>query len=75
MRVAFEAMIKDINNKSLVSGDKATRVILDFDSSKKTEVLNDLNKLHQADTNVMVVIMDKESMENLAFAVKNNKEQ
>ena len=60
MKVAFEAMIKDINNKSLVSGDKATRVVLEFDSSKKTEVLNDLNKLHQADTNVMVVIMDKE---------------
>ena len=59
MKVAFEAMIKDINNKSLVSGDKATRVVLEFDSSKKTEVLNDLNKLHQADTNVMVVIMDK----------------
>ena len=69
MRVAFEAMIKDINNKSLVSGDKATWVRLEFESSKKTEVLNDLNKLHQADTNVMVVIMDKES------AVKNNKEQ
>ena len=69
MKVCFEAMIKDINNKSLVSGDKATWVRLEFESSKKTEVLNDLNKLHQADTNVMVVIMDKES------AVNNNKEQ
>ena len=69
MKVAFEAMIKDINNKSLVSGDKATWVRLEFESSKKTEVLNDLNKLHQADKNIMVVIMDKES------AVNNNKEQ
>ena len=60
MKVCFEAMIKDINNKSLVSGDKATWVRLEFESSKKTEVLNDLNKLHQADKNVMVVIMDKE---------------
>ena len=59
MRVAFEAMIKAINNKSLVSGDKATRVILEFDSNKKLDVLNSLNELHQADENVTVVIMDK----------------
>ena len=60
MRVAFEAMIKAINNKSLVSGDKATRVILEFDSDKKLDVLNSLNELHQADKNITVVIMDKE---------------
>lgn len=59
MRVAFEAMIKAINNKSLVSGDKATRVILEFDSNKKLDILNSLNELHQADKNVTVVIMDK----------------
>ena len=60
MRVAFEAMIKAINNKSLVSGDKATRVTLEFDSTKELLTLNSLNALHQADSNVMVVIMDKE---------------
>lgn len=60
MKVAFEALIKAINNKSLVSGDKATRVILEFDSDKKLDVLNGLNELHQADKNVTVVIMDKE---------------
>ena len=60
MRVAFEAMIKAINNKSLVSGDKATRVVLEFDSDKKLDILNSLNELHQADKNVTVVIMDKE---------------
>jgi len=59
MKVAFEAMIKAINNKSLVSGDKATRVILEFDSNKKLDVLNSLNELHQADKDIMVVIMDK----------------
>jgi len=59
MRVAFEAMIKAINNKSLVSGDKATRVILEFDSNKKLDVLNSLNELHQADKDITVVIMDK----------------
>ena len=59
MRVAFEAMIKEIKNKSLVSGDKATRVILEFDSNKKLDVLNSLNELHQADKDITVVIMDK----------------
>jgi len=59
-RIAFEAMIKAINNKSLVSGDKATRVILEFDSTDGLLILNSLNQLHQADKNVMVVIMDKE---------------
>ena len=60
MKVAFEALIKVVNNNSLVSGDKTTRVILDFDSNKKLDVLNSLNELHQADKNVMIVIMDKE---------------
>ena len=60
MKVAFEAMIKAINNKSLVSGDKATRVVLEFDSDKKLDILNSLNELHQADKNVTIVIMDKE---------------
>ena len=59
MKVAFEAMIKEIKNKSLVSGDKATRVVLEFDSNKKLDILNSLNELHQADKNVTVVIMDK----------------
>lgn len=59
MKVAFEALIKDINNKSLVSGDKATWVKLEFESSKQTQILNKLNKLHQADKTVMVVIMDE----------------
>ena len=59
MKVAFEAMIKEIKNKSLVSGDKATRVILEFDSNKKLDVLNSLNELHQADKDITVVIMDK----------------
>ena len=58
MRIAFEAMIKEIKNKSLVSGDKATRIILEFDSDEKLDVLNSLNELHYADRNVAVVIMD-----------------
>lgn len=59
MKVAFDAMIKEIKNKSLVSGDKATRVVLEFDSNKKLDILNSLNELHQADKDITVVIMDK----------------
>lgn len=62
MKVAFEAMIKEIKNKSLVSGDKATRVVLEFDSNEKLDVLNNLNELHQADRNITVVIMDKKEI-------------
>jgi len=58
-RIAFEALIKGVHNKSLVSGDKATRVTLEFESTKKGEVLNALNDLHRADREVMVVIMEK----------------
>ena len=57
MKIAFEAQIKEIKNKSLVSGDKATRIVLEFDSDEKPEVLNSLNELHRADANVQVVIM------------------
>ena len=58
MKVAFEAMIKAINNKSLVSGDKTTRITLEFDSTLHTQTLNDLNMLHFADKDIMVVLMD-----------------
>jgi hypothetical protein len=60
LKVAFEAMIKSIQNKSLVSGDKATRIVLEFDSSDKTQVLNILNELHRADRTVAVAIAEIE---------------
>jgi hypothetical protein len=57
-RLAFEALIKQIISKSLVSGDKATRVIIEFDSSNQTEALNLLNELHHADKTIMVGIWE-----------------
>ncbi len=57
-RLIFEALIKSVTNKSLVSGDKATRVVLEFDSSKKTKELNILNGLHRADKLVKVAIVE-----------------
>jgi len=59
-KVGFEALIKDIHSRSLVSGDKATRVVLEFDSSKKTDVLQALDELHQADKCVGVAIAEIE---------------
>lgn len=59
MEIAFEALIRKIENKSLVSGDKTTRLTLDFDSNDKLDILNSLNELHYADRNIMVVLMEK----------------
>ena len=58
MKIAFEALIKKVSHKSLVSGDKSTEVTLQFDSGDKTKILNSLNKLQVADDSVMVVIME-----------------
>lgn len=57
-KIGFEALIKEISSKSLVSGDKATRVVLEFDSSKALETLNGLNALHVADKTVAVAIAE-----------------
>lgn len=59
-KVGFEALIKDIHSRSLVSGDKATRIVLEFDSSNKTDVLQALDELHKADQLVGVAIAEKE---------------
>ena len=66
MKVAFKALIKTINHKSLVSGDKSTSVTVMFDSANETETLNELNKLQIADGLVMVVIMDEKEYSKLA---------
>jgi len=60
MRIAFEALIKQINIKSLVTGDKEAWMTLRLqDKSVKDEILNSLNTLQRGDRQVMVVIMDK----------------
>jgi len=63
MKTTFEALIKELKSKSLVSGDKATRIVLEFDSNEKLDVLNSLNELHSADKFITVIIMDKEKKE------------
>lgn len=61
IKIAFKALIKNINNKSLVSGDKETWVTLKLqDDNVKVEILNALNELHDPTKQVMVVIMEDE---------------
>lgn len=58
MKVAFKGLIKNLNIKSLVSGDKEARLTIDFKPDDNT--LSDLNKLHKPDALVFIVVMDEE---------------
>ena len=58
MKVAFKALIRSINNKSLVSGDKETWITLRLQGDNvKKEILNALNELQDPTEERMVVIM------------------
>ena len=57
MKVAFEALIKQITVKSLVCGDKEARLILQF--LPTDDILDKINKLHKADDDIFVVLMDE----------------
>ena len=60
MKIAFKALIKQVNNKSLVSGDKETWVTLKLqDENVRVEILNALNELQDPQKDTMVVIMDE----------------
>jgi len=50
----FDALIKKIEIKSLVSGDKEAQILLQFQPTN--ELLDSLNKLHRADDLVNVKI-------------------
>jgi len=58
MKVAFEAQIMQNSIKSLRSMDKEARLTLEY-SVENDKLVSDINKLHKADTTVMVVIMDE----------------
>lgn len=55
MKVKFTALIKEIKTKSLVSGDKSTRMILEFDNPAD-ELLDKINRLHKADSLISVIL-------------------
>lgn len=55
MKVAFEALIKELNIKSLVSADKQARLLLEF-NAMDDELISNINKLHKADRTVRISI-------------------
>ena len=57
MQVSFEALIKEIKTKSLVSLDKEARIVLQFQPSD--DILDKLNRIHKPDELVKVVISDE----------------
>jgi hypothetical protein len=54
-QVAFPALIKELNVKSLVSGDKEARLILQFLADD--DILDGINRLHRADGPVMIALV------------------
>jgi len=57
MKVAFPALIKQLTVKSLVCGDKEARLTLQF--LPTDDILDKINKLHKADDDIFVVLMDE----------------
>jgi len=56
-RVAFPALIKKLEVKSLASLDKGARLTIDFNVTDDA-LIADINGLMKADGEVMVVIME-----------------
>ena len=54
MEVKFEALIKELKIKSLVSLDKEARIVLQFQPSD--DILDKLNRIHKPDELVKVTI-------------------
>lgn len=55
MEITFEALIKELKIKSLVSLDKVARLTIDF-SAENDEVVNQVNKAMRADEMVKITI-------------------
>ena len=59
MKIAFEALIKQVSIKSLRSGDKGAIVQLELqDENVSDEILNTINNLQDPTEERMIVIMD-----------------
>jgi len=54
MQVKFEALIKELKIKSLVSLDKECRLILQFQADD--DIINKINRLHKPDELVNIKI-------------------
>ena len=59
-KVAFEALIYEVRTRSLRSGDKSVRIVLEVDSPSE-KLLEGVNRLHRADRLIGVALADGES--------------
>ena len=59
MMVEFEALIKEMKIKSLVSGDKEARLLFEF-SAENNSLIEGINRLHRANEMVIVRIDKKQ---------------
>lgn len=58
-KVAFDALIYEIKNRSCKDGHKVTRLVLEFPSSDLTAELNQLNELQDATRYVSIGIVER----------------
>ena len=56
-KIAFEALIQQVSIKSLRSGDKSMRVVIEIDNPDD-KLVSTLNELHRADRFVAVAIAE-----------------
>jgi len=59
MKVTFEALIKQNAIKSLVSGDKGSRLTLEF-NAENDEIMDKINRLHRANATVKITIEEND---------------
>lgn len=72
-QTAFPALIKELSVKSLVSGDKEARLILQFIPTD--EILDGLNRLHKADSMVMAAFVAIENIKENQHGVPKRKKR
>ena len=58
MKVSFKALIKKMEQKSLVSLDKECRLTLQFQADD--DIIDKINRLHKPDDLIKVVISNEE---------------
>lgn len=58
MKVNFQAQIKTVTIKSLVSLDKSARIDLEFQPSD--ELIDKINRLHKPDSLINITIQEEE---------------
>jgi hypothetical protein len=56
-KVAFEALIKEVKVKSLVSGDRSARILIELDSPSD-ELLADIISMQRPDETVSIALVE-----------------